>query len=781
MKWLLTILALLGIAYGQTTNVSFTITDSDSQTWNNGSFIVTFVPTPGNPGPYLYQGVPMTQAQKGPYSGVMNGSGTGTITLPSNNFITPSGTKWQFVIAPNASAPSSTMTATITGASQNLSASFSSQVRAPRFPALGTSSWGYLDGEVTPIPNPGGAYFNVTSKVVRIWDGTQWINGSGISNGLIISPAGIPAPSPLASVACPVGQNPFEYILKADSTYQDVASLDATTVSPPTSPAGTINNCWRTWWNDAGVAMPGGKNRFVSIYHVPGLGGINSNAGAFDESAFSAQMSNTGSEQTFRQLLTQYNELQLVGAPTFVGTAGSEDNAASLRINLTDNRTGGTSINKITAIDGVAFQNSTTAPVYASCGNGGCFTGVTGQVDALVAAAFTGSPIFEAFLAKGNNSGASTGAGFIGFHAKAPTTRFSTFNAGVDSDNYGTNANDYDFVGSGVNSSGTPAGFNAFVGPTFFGNQAHVTAGYQIESLGAFKIKAAAGVRQIDLFGSTSGSCGLSTDATSTSLTSGCRLLVPNGSLAAPAYSFTSETGMGMYRGGNNILNFAVNGFDVFTVNDGNVGISGNRGSICFSSGDNSSTDCPIDIQRLDLSGNHMIIINNNTGELGAWDIKNLSMRSTLGANANIDFPVATDYLISGIETTTPTNPAATFEKTYFKAGKGLCALDSSGTERCTQAAGSTVLHARTTSTCTTGNSSFDTCDTTLTWSSSFGDTSYTATCSGVGPVDGGNPTTGRVNLQIASRTATQVVARTVTLGATAVSWTEIDCIGIHD
>jgi hypothetical protein len=188
MKYLAAFLLLCGMAWGQSTSVTFAITDGDGQQWNNGSYIITFLPTPGNPGPYYLNGVLMTTAQKGPFTGSLNGSGSATISLSSNNFIVPSGTKWQFVLAPNASAVSTTVNTAVTGASQNLSASFSSQVTAPRFPALGTSSWGYLDGEVTPVPNPGGSYFNVTAKTVRVWDGTMWF-ALGTGNGTVTSVA----------------------------------------------------------------------------------------------------------------------------------------------------------------------------------------------------------------------------------------------------------------------------------------------------------------------------------------------------------------------------------------------------------------------------------------------------------------------------------------------------------------------------------------------------------------------------------------------------------------
>jgi len=80
---------------------------------------------------------------------------------------------------------------------------------------------------------------------------------------------------------------------------------------------------------------------------------------------------------------------------------------------------------------------------------------------------------------------------------------------------------------------------------------------------------------------------------------------------------------------------------------------------------------------------------------------------------------------------------------------------------------------------CTTSNATFNTCPVTITWPVSFGTTSYSVTCSGVGPNDSGNTDQGRVNLQIGSKAAGSVVVNVVTLGASAVTWNEIDCIGV--
>ena len=51
-------------------------------------------------------------------------------------------------------------------------------------------------------------------------------------------------------------------------------------------------------------------------------------------------------------------------------------------------------------------------------------------------------------------------------------------------------------------------------------------------------------------------------------------LLAPDGSVAAPSYSFTNSTGMGMYRAGANILSLVTAGTDRLTIDaSGNVGI----------------------------------------------------------------------------------------------------------------------------------------------------------------------------------------------------------------
>ena len=159
-------------ALAQTSSVTATITDSDGQTWNNGTYTVTFVPTPGKPGPYNVNGASFPM---GPFTGSLDSSGIlSGLTLTDNSFITPSGSMWQFVICPNASSPCLNINESITGASPNLSSVLSAVAPVVRFPAEVVSAYGYADAEVTPIPHPGGKYWNVTTNCLRVWSGSTW-------------------------------------------------------------------------------------------------------------------------------------------------------------------------------------------------------------------------------------------------------------------------------------------------------------------------------------------------------------------------------------------------------------------------------------------------------------------------------------------------------------------------------------------------------------------------------------------------------------------------------
>jgi hypothetical protein len=180
-RWIVLLLLLGPMAIlAQNTNVTATITDSNGQTWYNGSYSITFVPNPTNPGPYYWEGVPFAPQK---YTGVMDNTGNLSITLPDNGTITPAGSQWGFVLCANTSAPCSTVTTPVTGVNQNFTGLFSSRVTPPQVYATPLVR-AYSSSEVSAPPlDQGGQYYNVTGNIPYFWTGTMWINlGGTVSN-----------------------------------------------------------------------------------------------------------------------------------------------------------------------------------------------------------------------------------------------------------------------------------------------------------------------------------------------------------------------------------------------------------------------------------------------------------------------------------------------------------------------------------------------------------------------------------------------------------------------
>jgi hypothetical protein len=172
-RLLLLVLALLASAIparGQSTTVSGTITDQGGQAWFSGTVQLTFRPSNSNPtAQYFWNGAPFDKNTTIPVPALqLDGSGSFSgVSVPSNNFITPSGSTWTVQVTPASTTPSFSQNLTITGATQNISA----QIIPPAIslnlsvPLLGARA--YTDSEVSGAL-PGTLYFNNTDNRIHV-------------------------------------------------------------------------------------------------------------------------------------------------------------------------------------------------------------------------------------------------------------------------------------------------------------------------------------------------------------------------------------------------------------------------------------------------------------------------------------------------------------------------------------------------------------------------------------------------------------------------------------
>jgi len=204
--WLPVLLALLsGVpALAQSTSVSATIVDSGSQAWAFGSVQFRFRPADSNPtGQYFWNGAPFDKSTTIPQNPLaLDGSGAFSgVSVPSNNFITPSGSTWTVTVCPAASTPCTSQNLTITGGTQTLSITPPAIVLNLTVPLLAARA--YSDTEVTGAI-PGTDYFNIPDNRTHLCIQTgfppcTWvvINGGA---GTVTSVSGL---TPLFSVTNP--------------------------------------------------------------------------------------------------------------------------------------------------------------------------------------------------------------------------------------------------------------------------------------------------------------------------------------------------------------------------------------------------------------------------------------------------------------------------------------------------------------------------------------------------------------------------------------------------
>lgn len=162
----LLVLCTATLSRGQSTVVTLNTLDGDSQSWNNGSWSASLYSPPGVPGSnYVITGTGITVPNQ-QQSGTLGGTGSTTFTVTPNTSISPSGTKWQVTVCPQATpAACTTLAAAITGTTQN----FTANLPAIRISLLNPVArvTAYQDIEVTG-GQLGSIYFNLTDATLHV-------------------------------------------------------------------------------------------------------------------------------------------------------------------------------------------------------------------------------------------------------------------------------------------------------------------------------------------------------------------------------------------------------------------------------------------------------------------------------------------------------------------------------------------------------------------------------------------------------------------------------------
>ncbi|HEY1645804.1 MAG TPA: hypothetical protein VGF75_05545 [Candidatus Saccharimonadales bacterium] len=164
-------------AGAQSTTVSATVVDQAGTTWTNGTWKLDLIPNPNATQNIYWNGSPLPNSQWH-YGGSLDSSGAFSQSVPSTNFITPSGATYTETICPNATSQCITIIRqSIVGSTLDISATITANAPAPVVKPLPLAR-AYNDAEVAVSPSlVGYFYMNIfNSPQPRYWNGAIWQN-----------------------------------------------------------------------------------------------------------------------------------------------------------------------------------------------------------------------------------------------------------------------------------------------------------------------------------------------------------------------------------------------------------------------------------------------------------------------------------------------------------------------------------------------------------------------------------------------------------------------------
>ena len=231
-----------------TTAITGTLTDSDSQTWNYATWSAKLI-VPGGGSPRYIGGGPAPTS----FTGTLSSSGVFSGSVGNNAAIIPYGTQWQFTLCSLTSAQCQTIGPfTIQGSTQNVGNYLSGFISAPRIhPASNDGKPLFVAAyNTTELVDPvqSSQYINTVSLLQYLWNGT-WTAVSGGGGGATFT------------------ANAIQYALTA-STSRAATGLDEANTACGYSVTSQANNCFLT---TTVPTSPGGSNVVFGIGAGPNM------------------------------------------------------------------------------------------------------------------------------------------------------------------------------------------------------------------------------------------------------------------------------------------------------------------------------------------------------------------------------------------------------------------------------------------------------------------------------------------------------------------------------
>ena len=166
-------LALASLAGAQSTVVSGTIVDPLGNTWSAGTVTAVFEKSPFNPYPPTWSGGSFNPL---PPTVNLDSGGNFTITLPSNTAITPSGSKWNFSVCPNATQSCAVLGLVVSGSTLDMEAAINNANAWPTDLVHSTPiAKVYNINQTFPPPlAQGGMLYDTTTQTMLVYTNTGW-------------------------------------------------------------------------------------------------------------------------------------------------------------------------------------------------------------------------------------------------------------------------------------------------------------------------------------------------------------------------------------------------------------------------------------------------------------------------------------------------------------------------------------------------------------------------------------------------------------------------------